>query len=305
MMNRRRWLGSTMALGISTPVAAMAQPASTTKKRILAFTRSAGFQHDVAKLNGDSCVIHDVLSLILPLHGFEVDCTKDGRAFVPETIAKYDAFFFYTTGDLTATKSEDGFPPMPKEGKKALLDAIAAGKGFVGSHCASDTFHSKGDGRKNQDAKDIDPFIAMLGGEFISHGNQQKALMRVVSPSFPGLSGIRDFTWDEEWYSLKNFQNDLHVVLVQDTQGMKGHDYDRPSFPATWARNHGRGRVFYTSMGHRPDVWTKPLFHQLLLAAFAWTTGRVDFEPTPNMSAVTPRAAVMPPPPPPKEDKKK
>ena len=45
----------------------------------------------------------------------------------------------------------------------------------------------------------------------------------------------------------------MHGTL--DTKGMKGECYQRPPYPATWARMHGKGRVFYTSMGHREDVW--------------------------------------------------
>jgi type 1 glutamine amidotransferase len=206
---------------------------------------------------------------------------------------------------VTAEKSTDGSPPMPKEGKKALLDAIAGGKGFVGSHCASDTFHSKGDTRKNQDPRDVDPYIRMLGGEFISHGEQQKSTMRVVDPRFPGLKGVEDFTLHEEWYSLKNFRDDLHVILAQDTQGMRGADYQRPKFPATWARMHEQGRVFYTSMGHREDVWHNPIFQNLLVGALNWATGRVEADVSPNFTQATPDASTMPPPPPPKPPRKK
>src|SRR5262249_13311125 len=150
----------------------------------------------------------------------EVTCTKDGREFLPETIAKYDAFLFETTMDLTK-EGGDHNPPMPPEGKKALLQAIADGKGFVGCHCASDTFHSPGSRDKNQDSEHIDPYIAMLGGEFIIHGSQQKARMRVVDHEFPGTEGLQDFDLLEEWYALKNFAPDLHVILVQQTDGMK------------------------------------------------------------------------------------
>ena len=48
------------------------------------------------------------------------------------------------------------------------------------------------------------------------------------------------------------------MILVQGTEGMKGHMYERPNFPITWARAFGKGRVFYTSMGHREDVWENP-----------------------------------------------
>ena len=54
--------------------------------------------------------------------------------------------------------------------------------------------------------------------------------------------------------------------------------YERPNFPETWARMHGKGRVFYTSMGHREDVWENPLYQGLLLGALGWATGKVDAE---------------------------
>ena len=130
---------------------------------------------------------------------------------------------------------------MTPAGKKKLLDAVAGGKGFVGFHSASDTFHSKGPRNENQ--TELDPYIAMLGGEFIVHGSQQKATMKVASPKFPGLDGVEDFAILEEWYALKNFAKDLHVILVQETKGMDRDDacYHRPPFPATWARNARQG----------------------------------------------------------------
>jgi type 1 glutamine amidotransferase len=94
----------------------------------------------------------------------------------------------------------------------------------------------------------------------------------------------------EEWYSLKDFRHDLHVLLVQETAGMQGADYQRPPYPATWARHHGKGRVFYTSMGHREDVWTNPAFQQILLGGIGWATGSLKTAVKPNIEAVAPQA---------------
>jgi type 1 glutamine amidotransferase len=308
-MTRRDWLRyssfTALALGLgSTPLVGTAAPP---KKRLLVYTRSQGFQHDVVKVEkGRPSLVDSIWTMLASKNGFEIECTKDGRVFLPETLAKFDAFFFMTTGDLTDPKCEDGSPPMPKEGKKALLDAVASGKGFMGSHCASDTFHSAGPADQNQSPGVMDPYIAMLGGEFISHGDQQKATMRVADPRFPGLSAQGDFTLKEEWYSLKNFSPDIHVVLVNETKGMKNWQYERAAYPATWARMYGRGRVFFTSMGHRDDVWTNPLYHELLVGAFKWVTGQVDADLSPNMAAETPEAMKLPkqPPPKPKAEKK-
>ena len=59
--------------------------------------------------------------------------------------------------------------------------------------------------------------------------------------------------------------------------------YQRPNFPMTWARPYGKGRVFYTSMGHREDVWENPMYQGLLLGALGWATGRVDANIEPNI----------------------
>jgi type 1 glutamine amidotransferase len=260
----------------------------------LVYTRSAGFEHSVVKLGRDgTCLVDRIFKKLGQQHGFDAHCTKDGRIFLPPSLQQFDAIFFMTTEDLTR-EGGDRQPPMPPEGKQALLDFVASGKGFVGAHCASDTFHSAERGWMNNPPEKQDPYIRMLGGEFVRHGEQQKAWMRVVSPNFPGLSGVKDFQLHEEWYSLKNFAPDLHVILVQDTQGMRNLDYQRPNFPATWARRHGKGRVFYTSMGHREDVWENPLFQQILLGGLSWAFGDVDADVTPNLDKVAPQAHVLP-----------
>jgi type 1 glutamine amidotransferase len=64
--------------------------------------------------------------------------------------------------------------------------------------------------------------------------------------------------------------------------------YDRPNFPETWARMHGKGRVFYTSMGHREDVWSNAKYQGLLIGALLWSTGQIDADVTPNITKVTP-----------------
>lgn len=309
-MNRRDMLirsGATaLTLGLSRFPQGWTAPLDGSTKKILMFTRSQTFEHSVVKRgkNNEDSLAERIVKGLAKKNNFEVTCTKDGREFLPETIAKFDAFLFETTGDLTA-EGGDKQPPMPAEGKKAFLDAIAKGKGFVGCHCASDTFHSKGDPWKNQSKDDIDPYIAMVGGEFIRHGAQQESTMHVVDDAFPATKGMHDFRLKEEWYSLRNFAPDLHVLIVQETTGMKGDEYERPAFPETWARKHGEGRVFYTSLGHREDVWENPMFQKMLVGALAWAVGNVNADVAPNLDKVAPQATVMPKQSPPQNRKKK
>jgi uncharacterized protein len=290
-MNRRQMLraaGATAWLGPASLRRAFAADTGAPKK-VLFYTKSSGFQHSViTRMDGKLSLAERILTEIGKEHGFEVVASKDGRLFDPDKIGEWDAFAFETTGDLTTPGNKDGAPPMSADGKKALLDAIRGGKGFVGMHCATDTFHSPKDGP-------IDPYIEMIGAEFIMHGSQQKSRIDVVDPAFPGASAFgRSFEMMEEWYALKNFQDDLHVIMVQNTANMekdakrRNDVYDRPNFPETWARMHGKGRVFYTSMGHREDVWENPMYQGLLIGALSWATGKVEASIEPNIGKVTP-----------------
>jgi hypothetical protein len=299
-ITRRRLLraGAAAALGwplLSEGIFAEEKDAKGKKKSVLFFTKSAGFEHSVIKRTGDAPSHAGKALLELAKAGdFEVHETKDGRIFDSKDFDGFDAFFFYTTGDLTK-EGNDKQPAMTEKGKARLLEAVAAGKGFIGSHCASDTFHTPGRSEENQERPD--PYIALVGGEFISHGRQQKATMKVASPKFPGAEGLGEsFELMEEWYSLKNFASDLHVILVNETEGMSDWQYERPPFPATWARRHEKGRVFYTSMGHREDVWTNPKFQALLTGGIQWALGRVEAETPANIEKATPKARENPKP---------
>ncbi len=255
-------------------------------KKVLFFTRSAGFEHSVVKRpdnNKDDQLAH-AERIFIDLgkkHGFEVTATKDGAYFTPEKLAQFDAIAFYTTGDLES-EGKDGTPAMPQGGKDALLKFIADGKGFVGLHCATDTFHG-GDG----DA--ADPYIKMIGGEFDGHWDQEKCRIRAVG-GFAPLKDVGEFEMHEEWYAFKNLAPDMHVILVQETASMKQKQYtDRKPYPATWARTQGKGRVFYTSMGHREDVWENETFHKVLLGGLSWALGNVQADPKPNLQEACPR----------------
>lgn len=265
-----------------------------TKRKLLFFTKSSGFQHSAItrKSPDELSFAEQIVTDLGEKHNFEVTCTKDGHIFTSEKLPEFDAIMFYTTGDLT-TPGTDKTPPMSADGKQALFNLIKSGKGFLGTHSAADTFHSPGNANPGparfvQDGEKIDPYIEMLGGEFILHGAQQAAYMKVVDKDFPGMKAAGDgFRMHEEWYSLKNHAKNLHVLLVQEP-GLEGGMYDRPAYPATWAHEYGKGRVFYTSMGHREDVWTNKIFQSILLGGLAWAFGNVTADVTPNIEQVTP-----------------
>ena len=288
--------------------------------KVLFFSKSSNFEHSVIKRRaGQPSWAEQVLAREGPAHGIEFVFSKDGSQFTPAFLAQFDAFIFYTSGDLLAA-GKDGNPPMTAAGKAALLDAIAAGKGFVGIHSAADTFHTgetvdtdtnrPRTWRYRSAGAEADPYIRMLGGELIVHGTQQVARAQVTDQKFPGLTGRGEaFELQEEWYSMTDFSPDLHVLLLVDTAHMKdlnasgtdwppaGWDtpYKRPPYPVTWARMHGQGRVFFTGLGHREDTWINPLFLDLVFGGLRWTLHDVDADVTPNLKQVAPRAYELPP----------
>jgi type 1 glutamine amidotransferase len=257
-------------------------------KRILFFTKSQRTEHSVIKRSGDQPAFAEkVLAELATKNHWEIVTTKDGTIFTPENLAKYDALLFYSNGTLTEP-GIDGSPPMTPAGKTALIEAVKNGKPFIAVHTALTTF--------NRQPGKIDPYLEMLGGEGISHNVQQKAKNTCVDTKFPGFEDLKDgVELFEEWYSIKNFAKDLHVILVQETAGMTGNLYVRRPYPATWARLYGKGRVFITSMGHREDVWTNPVFQKILVGGISWAVGRVDADITPNIETVTPHYADLPP----------
>src|SRR4051812_33675774 len=76
---------------------------------------------------------------------------------------------------------------------------------------------------------------------------------------------------------------------------MTGGRSQRPPYPSTWARLHGKGRVFYTSMGHREDVWTNPGFQDILFGGIGWATGNIEASVAANIDSVTPKCWELPP----------
>lgn len=275
-----------------------AAPAKT--KKILFFTKSSGFEHSVISWKkGRPSWAEQQLLKIGEKNGWTFTFSKDGSLFSPEYLKGFDAVLFYTTGDLT-TPGTDKEPPMSAAGKQALIDYVKNGGAFAGTHSATDTFHTDGEADKGPErylnhGEKADDYVRLIGAEFIKHGAQQSAKNTVINPKFPGFEKLgASFDLNEEWYSLKDFRDDIHVLLLQDAPAMKGAEYERPAYPSTWTRSEGKGRVFYTSMGHREDVWTNPVFQDVLTGGLSWAMGLTPAETPANIKTVAPGAWINP-----------
>jgi type 1 glutamine amidotransferase len=149
----------------------------------------------------------------------------------PAALNRYDAVIFAnTTGDL----------PVPDP--QALVDWVKAGHGFCAMHSGSDTFHK------------FPPYIEMLGGEFLTHGPQVTVTALNRDPRHPATKHL-PAAWEifDEIYEFKNHdQTNVKELLSLDRHPQtKAPGYHGMS----WYRTPGKGRVFYTSLGHREDMW--------------------------------------------------
>ena len=109
-LTRRQFVEMGAVAGLS--VAASKGLFAASKKPVLVFTKSSGFEHDVVKLkDGKPSIVDQAVSLLGQKHGFDVTASKDGGIFDSPDFHKYAAVVFFTTGDLT-TAGSDKNPPM-------------------------------------------------------------------------------------------------------------------------------------------------------------------------------------------------
>lgn len=226
----------------------------TSRKRLLVVTHSTGFRHSSIP-DGEA-----VLQRLGDAAGLDVSHARDGagvaRLLSSAALAGVDVVAFVnTTGDL-------GLPdPEP------LLAWIRAGHAFLGVHAASDTYLKS------------DAFLEMIGGRFASHGpNQADVEITVEDPSHPAVAHLtpRFRITDEIYEFTSNPRDRARILLSLDRHPGDGHpEAGRPGdFPLAWEKSYGAGRVFYTALGHREDVWSDPRFQQHLTGALHRLLGR-------------------------------
>jgi uncharacterized protein len=226
--------------------------AAPARRKVLYLTHSAGFKHDVLPLSAQ------ILKQIGDRSGaFDVTATEDCSLVSRDNLKQYDALVFYTTGEL----------PFSDEQRAAFLDFIKSGKGFVGIHSATDTFYKWPE------------YGELIGGYFDQHPWHQEVAVKVEDRRHPAARHLgSDFKIKDEIYQFKNFsRNRVRVVLSLDSGSVDltlpaVHRTDK-DFAIAWWRNYGRGRVFYTALGHRAEVWQDGRFQQHLLGALGWAMG--------------------------------
>lgn len=227
--------------------------------RVLFFTHSAGFVHPVVKRAERAFLAHaEECFLAAAKPQFAAEASQDCAVLRRDNLAQFAAVVFYTTGEL----------PLAAADKQGLLEFVRGGGGFVGIHCATDTFY------------EFAEYGEMIGGYFDGHPWHQQVRLAVEDRAHPTtfhLGEHLDLT--DEIYQFRNWSRErVHVLLRLTDHGTdlklgKRKDGD---YALSWCRDYGGGRVFYTALGHRPEVWRDERFLSHLLAGVRWSMDAKD-----------------------------
>ncbi len=232
--------------------------------RVLFLTRSEGYEHEVvrrpdaAKGTKNTGVRLSLAERQLGEAGkgaFEVVCSQDAGLISAESLKSFDAVALYTSGAL----------PVTPERKQALADFVRRGGALAGIHAAVDSGEAW-------------PELAeLLGGRFDSHPWHEEVSLRVEDAAHPSTSFLPPvFKIRDEIYQFKGWSRPGLRVLLSLKEAASGLDKGKRAdgdYALAWTREAGRGRVFYTALGHRPEVWEDERFLRHVRGGILWALG--------------------------------
>src|SRR5271168_1578569 len=260
-----RFVVSCMALSFLLSVAAGAQ-----KKHLLVLGEEKGYRHEsvshamavIERMGTESGLWDTTIRTDTEV------LTKQKLEFNAKTLNYFYAVFFFTGGDLEMT---------PQQRADLLSFVHEDGKGFVGVHSAAITWAKWPE------------FVDMLGGTFDQHpwGTFQAPIV-VEDAKFPGMQQWpREFVLTDEIYQMKDYSRDKVRVLMRldscklalNNPRVHRKDLD---FAVTWAKMYGKGRVYYSTLGHVEQNWNEPRLQKMYVEAIKWAMGLVDADVTPR-----------------------
>jgi type 1 glutamine amidotransferase len=189
--------------------------------------------------------------------------------------------------DVLIFASTSGELDMDASQKQDMLSFIKDdGKGFVGIHAALDTNYTWPE------------YGEMIGGWFDEHPwSTFNAPIVNEDPSFPAVRHLpAAFVKYDEIYQPKAWSRDkVNVLLSLDASKL---DYNNPrvhradhDFPVAWSKLYGKGRVFYSTLGHTEESWDDPDVRTMYFEAIKWalrmTDGSTTSHPHPATSTPT------------------
>jgi uncharacterized protein len=259
-----------VALGMAISGAAVSQTANHPRKKLLAIGEEKGYRHEavshalstieqLGRKTGlwDTYIRTDTEAL-----------TKKKLEYNAKNLDDFDAALFYTGGDLE----------MDDRQKADFISFVHDdGKGFIGIHSAAITFTK------------WPQYGEMIGGFYDEHPwGTFNAPIIVEDAQFPGMSQWpHAFTIKDEIYQIKDFSRDKCRVLMRldasklDLKNPRVHRGDK-DFAVAWAKMYGKGRVYYSTLGHVEENWDNPDFQKMYVEAIKWTLGLVNADVTPR-----------------------
>ena len=240
---RRRWIGWVVVFAV-----VVAARAEAVEKIKVLYLRGGGV-HD-----WKTCT-----SILVPIFektgDFEVTLTEKLDDLKADNIKNYDLVLFHTTG-LNFAPGEAG-----KEQEKGLCDFVRNGGGWAGIHSASDSFHAS------------DAYWELVGGTFVGHGGG-KFTAYVIDQDHPITKGLEDFEIQDETYAHKYHKNSVIRTLLRMDKGNERQAMG-------WVQLYGKGRVFYSGLGHGREAWTNPAWQRFFIRGCYWAVGRDPKDPAP------------------------
>lgn len=210
--------------------------------RMLVFSKTAGFRHDCIPTSIDE---------FRKIKNVEVTATEDAAIFNARDLKKFDVVLFQcTTGDV-----------LNDDQQKAFEGFIKSGKGFVGTHAAADTEYDW-------------PFYGeLVGGYFKGHPAIQQATIHVEKDTPETRHLPRPWIRVDEWYNYKtNPRAKVEVLANLDEKTYQGGDMG--DHPIIWRTRVGKGRGWYTGLGHTKSTYGELLFQKMLYEGIRWAAGR-------------------------------
>ena len=190
-----------------------------------------------------------------------------GATPLARNLNDFDAIFFFGVREIELTARQ----------RSDLLAFVRDdGKGFVAAHSAITSFFS------------WPAFGDLIGGRFDEHPwDIVEARVLVDDRAFPATRHLPpSFVIQDEHYQIKDFSRDKMRILARlDPSSL---DMNKPlvhrtdgDFPIAWAKNYGKGRVFYSTLGHDPETWDNPIVHKMYFEGMKWALGLVPGSVTP------------------------
>jgi len=247
-------------------------PPARVKKRVLVIAQTKGYQHDsvpaamagIWKWGHDSGLWDAYLRTDTQL------LTKKKLAFNTKTLPDFDAVVFASTsGELD----------LDDQQKADLLSFVHDdGHGFVSVHASADTNYKWPD------------FGILNGAWFDEHPwGTFDAPIIVEEPDFPAVRHFpKAFMKREEIYQLRNWSRDSINVLMRLDETKLNYDNNPRihradhDFPVAYCKMYGKGRVFYSTLGHTPESWDDPDVQKMYFEAIRWALGMTEGATTPH-----------------------